>query len=243
METRPVGLPRSFPYGAPDLLSTARERMTGALVSGSAIWLVAFLLILAASALFPREITTPPIAPLPPFNLSPPPEIIRYEVPNGPPPARITPPREGEIIPTRKAVEETPQEVVALPPTVTPAVPEGAGRQGIVVPPSSGPAGEEVYPRLGDPVNVDELPEPVKIIKPDYPEIAKMAQVEGTVVVHVLVAKDGRVRDAVVNPKYSIPMLNAAALEAARAWVFKPALTNNRPVPVWVAIPMRFVLH
>ena len=111
------------------------------------------------------------------------------------------------------------------------------------MPPSSGPAGEEVYPRLGDPVNVDELPEPVKIIKPDYPEIAKMAQVEGTVVVHVLVAKDGRVRDAVVNPKYSIPMLNAAALEAARAWVFKPALTNNRPVPVWVAIPMRFVLH
>jgi hypothetical protein len=37
-----------------------------------------------------------------------------------------------------------------------------------------------------------------------------------------------------------MPGLDEAALAAARQWVFKPALSNNQPVAVWVAIPMRF---
>ena len=243
MKTRPVLLPRLFPYGAPDLIGTARERMTGALVSGSTIWLVAFLLILGASGLFPRDITSPVIAPPPPFDVRQPPEIIRFRTPSAPPPAKITPPREGQIVPTEKAEQESPQEVAPPPHAETPPTEDGAGQQGVVVPPSSGPVSGDVPPRLGDPVYVEELPEPVKTVKPDYPEIPKMAQVEGTVMVHVLVGKDGRVRDAVVDPKFSIPTLNAAAVEAARAWVFKPAYANNRPVAVWVAIPFRFVLH
>jgi outer membrane biosynthesis protein TonB len=38
-------------------------------------------------------------------------------------------------------------------------------------------------------------------------------------------------------------LLQSAAVEAALRWVFKPALANGRPVPVWVAIPFRFQMH
>jgi TonB family protein len=38
-------------------------------------------------------------------------------------------------------------------------------------------------------------------------------------------------------------MLDAAALSAVKQWVFKPALSNNKPVAVWVAVPERFSLH
>jgi TonB family protein len=40
-----------------------------------------------------------------------------------------------------------------------------------------------------------------------------------------------------------IQMLDAAAVAAVRQWVFKPALSNNKPVAVWVAVPVRFTLH
>jgi len=38
-------------------------------------------------------------------------------------------------------------------------------------------------------------------------------------------------------------MFDAAAIEALRHWVFRPALAGTRPVAVWVAIPVRFTLH
>jgi TonB family protein len=38
-------------------------------------------------------------------------------------------------------------------------------------------------------------------------------------------------------------MLDSAALEAARRFVFQPALSNGHPVPVWVAVQFRFRLH
>ena len=41
----------------------------------------------------------------------------------------------------------------------------------------------------------------------------------------------------------SMPMLDAAAETAVKQWVFKPALSNNKPVAVWVAVPVRFTLH
>jgi TonB family protein len=57
------------------------------------------------------------------------------------------------------------------------------------------------------------------------------------------VGKDGRVLDVVTAPGGSIPLLDDAALEAARRWVFKPALANGHPVIVWVALRFDFSLR
>ena len=60
-------------------------------------------------------------------------------------------------------------------------------------------------------------------------------------VVQALVGKDGRVKDTKVVK--SVPVLDDAAVSAVKRWVFKPALSNNKPVAVWVAVPVKFSLN
>ena len=59
--------------------------------------------------------------------------------------------------------------------------------------------------------------------------------------VRALVGKDGRVKDTRIVK--SIPMLDEAAVAAVREWVFKPALSHDQPVAIWVAVPVKFSLH
>ena len=61
--------------------------------------------------------------------------------------------------------------------------------------------------------------------------------------VHVLIGTDGRVREERVEPKIHVPMLDEAALDAARQRVFTPGLAQGHPVACWTAIPFRFRLR
>jgi protein TonB len=90
-------------------------------------------------------------------------------------------------------------------------------------------------------VAYEEAPVLINLPPPVYPEMARQAEVEGTVTVRVLIGKDGKVVDAIVAN--GIPMLNDAALTAARRAVFRPALQQHKPVAVWVEIPMAFGLR
>ena len=90
-------------------------------------------------------------------------------------------------------------------------------------------------PRFGDYVYVEELPEVVSRVQPDYPTDMRES---GTVMVGALVGKDGRVMDTRIVK--SIPPLDSAALAAVRQWIFKPALVNQRPTAVWVSVPVKF---
>jgi protein TonB len=103
------------------------------------------------------------------------------------------------------------------------------------------PPSEEELPKFGEYVYVEELPEAITKVPPIYPDMAREANVDGTVLVQALVGKDGKVKDTKVVK--SIPMLDEAAVKAVVQWVFKPALSNNKPVAVWVAVPVRFTLH
>jgi protein TonB len=105
------------------------------------------------------------------------------------------------------------------------------------------PQDADTLPLPGEYRYFEELPEPITRVVPTYSDVAREAGVEGLVIVSVLVGKDGRVLDARLDKKRQVPMLNEAALAAARRWVFRPALANNRPVAVWTAIPFNFELH
>lgn len=87
-----------------------------------------------------------------------------------------------------------------------------------------------------------EKPRILSWAKPDYPEIARMAQIEGTVLVKVLVGPDGLVRDAQILQGVN-PMLNKAALEAARRCKFMPGKQRNIPVKAYMALPFAFRLN
>jgi protein TonB len=77
---------------------------------------------------------------------------------------------------------------------------------------------------------------------PIYPELAQMSKIEGTVIVRVLVGKDGKVKDAILGKGVN-DMLDDAAIDAAKHYVFQPAMQNKKPVAVWVAIPFKFSLY
>ena len=78
--------------------------------------------------------------------------------------------------------------------------------------------------------------------KPQYPEMARMAKLEGTVIVKVLVGPDGLVKDAQVIQSVN-PTLDREAIRAARKCKFIPGKQRNIPVKAWMALPFAFRLH
>jgi protein TonB len=97
------------------------------------------------------------------------------------------------------------------------------------------------WPSPDDIVVVEKEPMLIAMQPPDYPEIAREAGIEGTVLVRVLVDAQGAVRDRHVLQ--SIRGLDEAALAAAATAVFRPALQQDRPVAVWVVVPIEFRLR
>ncbi|HZB25808.1 MAG TPA: M56 family metallopeptidase [Vicinamibacterales bacterium] len=83
---------------------------------------------------------------------------------------------------------------------------------------------------------------PVKIhdVSAEYPPIARAAEVQGVVVLEVVIDAAGAVRDGRVLR--SIPLLDKAALDAVRQWRFEPTLLNGQAVPVSMTITINFAL-
>ena len=50
------------------------------------------------------------------------------------------------------------------------------------------------------------------------------------------------VEDVLVERSAGHPDLDLAAMEAVKQWRFEPAKQGNRPVAVWVMLPVRFAL-
>jgi protein TonB len=91
-------------------------------------------------------------------------------------------------------------------------------------------------------VAYDTPPRPKHIIKPVYPQIAKQAGIEGTVILKLLVDVNGKVLKVKVLKKLA-PDLDQAAVSSAYATLFYPAKQRDKPVKVWVSYPVRFVLE
>jgi TonB family protein len=85
-------------------------------------------------------------------------------------------------------------------------------------------------------------PEPIYLAAPEYPEMARLAHLQGTVEVHVLVGKDGSVIEAKVARGVH-PLLDRAALAAGLKCRFRPGLQRERPVEAWMSLPYRFNLY
>jgi len=102
-------------------------------------------------------------------------------------------------------------------------------------------AGAGGLPSPDEYVAYEKEPELVSMKDPDYPDIAREAGVEGTVMVRVLVGEDGFVKDMMIIQ--SVQMLDDSAVNAAQTAVFKPALQKDKPVAVWMVIPIEFSLR
>jgi len=86
-------------------------------------------------------------------------------------------------------------------------------------------------------------PELVRAVEPRYPDLAQEAGAEGEVLVEVLVDPQGRVARARIVRSDAPRVLEEAALDAARAYLFRPARQQGYAVPATVVIPFRFALR
>ena len=76
---------------------------------------------------------------------------------------------------------------------------------------------------------------------PEYPAIAKAARASGTVVVQIVVGEDGQVISASAVSGH--PLLQSAAVAAARKARFSPTTLSGQPVKVSGVITYNFVLE
>jgi protein TonB len=119
---------------------------------------------------------------------------------------------------------------------------EGAGGDTLIVAPDALLFGNENdEPGMDEFVPFQMPPMIVKRVEPIYPELARKAGMQGKIVVKALVDREGRVKK--VAPIQGHEIFHEAATQAVIQWVFKPALQQNEPVAVWVAIPLNFVLR
>lgn len=180
-------------------------------------------------------------------------------------PAVIVPVRTSARLPTSGSAPRRrtslPVPVGDPPPTVEPATvaddragliigertaepgggPEGLGPTG---PDSAGPGGDGIRP-IGSPGPVrpgGDLQPPTKRrhVAPAYPDLARRAGVEGVVVLECVIDPSGRVAE--VKVLRSHPLLEGAAVEAVRQWVYSPTRLNGVPVAVLLTVTVQFRL-
>jgi len=78
-------------------------------------------------------------------------------------------------------------------------------------------------------------------VMPSYPSGAREKHIEGTVVLHVVIDKDGSLLE--VQPTQGPQELMKAAVDAVQKWRYEPTLLNGEPVQVDTTISVVFSLR
>jgi len=77
-------------------------------------------------------------------------------------------------------------------------------------------------------------------VQPLYPDDARLARIQGSVVLKAEIDKNGDVEDLTLVSGH--PLLAPAALEAVKQWKYKPYLLNGQPVAVETQVTVAFQL-
>jgi TonB family protein len=77
-------------------------------------------------------------------------------------------------------------------------------------------------------------------VAPSYPPDARAARIQGSVVMAVVIGKDGNVQQ--VSLVSGHPMLAPAAIDSVKQWKYRPYILNGTPVGVETQITVNFTL-
>jgi periplasmic protein TonB len=186
-------------------------------------------------------LAAPPPPPPPPPPAAPPPKIIVHQV------SMKDLMKAPTVIPkTIEKVREqpTPQESVGVVGGVPGGVPGGqvggvmGGMIGSAPPPPPPPkATTPKRIRIGGQV---EQAKRIFAPTPEYPPLAKMARIQGTVRLQAVISKEGTVQNLTVMSGH--PLLVKSALDAVKQWRYQPTLLNGEPVEVVTEIDVVFTL-
>jgi protein TonB len=87
-----------------------------------------------------------------------------------------------------------------------------------------------------------QAPKLIEKIAPVYPEKAKAAGIEGTVILHAIIGMEGSPLSLRVMNNQIDPELARAAVEAVSKWRYRPTLLNGQPIEVDTTIMVNFKL-
>lgn len=228
----------------------------------SSVWFTAAFVSVAAHVGIAAWVDDagPANKPRPPIEMQlakvvkPPPPKVTPPPPPPPPP----PPRKPVLV---KQVDKTP---AAPPPPDTPTLgidldssapggelavnqgttldtpdPGNSMKKDLPPPPEPTPPTPPPRPKVFPSFEVTQLPRSKNKVQPEVPDAFRRAQREALVVIEVVIDVRGKVVDARVL-RHAEFGLDAAALAAAKATEFEPALIGAQPVSVRYQIPYRF---
>ena len=175
----------------------------------------------------------------------------RDSAPRGPAGGGLPAPRRDGPRAEPSAATVQPTSILAelpLPPDFEPSGDPGIDG-GIGEPTGSPPGdgGEDGAP--GRPIDVRDgalppdivLPVPLETPSPRYPDTARIARMEGAVILSATIASDGRVVDVEIEKSMG-PFLDRAATEAVSRWRYVPARIGSTPVAVILRVTLTFRL-
>jgi len=115
-----------------------------------------------------------------------------------------------------------------------------AQSRSVTKPPTAGSAPQGVLPlrvRVSQGVMQGMV---ISKVAPSYPPDARAARIQGSVVMGVIIGKDGNVQ--YVRVISGDPMLAPAAIDAVKQWKYRPYILNGDPIEVDTQITVNFTL-
>ncbi len=80
----------------------------------------------------------------------------------------------------------------------------------------------------------------LRLVQPNYPDVARQAGVEGTVRLKAVIGRDGTIQG--LKAVEGEPVLVNAAMDAIRQWRYQPTLIDGKPVNVVTTVTVEFRL-
>ncbi|OJY61892.1 MAG: hypothetical protein BGP16_15235 [Sphingobium sp. 66-54] len=162
--------------------------------------------------------------------------VTMLELPNDPPPEQPeqppqpdTPPPTAQVIAPVPLITLAERPVMQAPPVVQPV-------------PVPSPPAPFAPPTSRAPENRGDLSAQVVFRKPiKVPLESRRQHEEGVVVLSILLAADGHVRDIAISSSSGFPRLDRAALEAVRDWRWSPTVRDGTPVMVRGLLRVPFI--
>jgi TonB family protein len=158
----------------------------------------------------------------------------------GSPASPVSGPSQSSAPPGSLLVYENGKEIFRMPPAAEAAVNDAitsakdAANRGGEQPASAVERVANAEPSASTEVNV------LYRVEPDYPEAARVQQIQGAVVLEVLTAHDGAVQE--VKLVSGEPLLAEAAIAAVRQWRFKPRVVQGQPIETQTRVVLNFRL-
>jgi protein TonB len=180
------------------------------------------------------------IAPPPPPPPPPPPAVVKTVIK---PVARLI--QSGKLMQPRAIPKEVAvfKEAELPPDVITPGATGGVfggipgqGNVSSLAPPPPKPTTPQRVKQGGNVTAASIITQ----TRPLYPPLARQARIQGNVVLHAIIDKEGKVAQLEVISGH--PLLVQAALDAVKQWRYKPTQLNGDPVEVDTTITVTFTM-